>query len=84
MTDAFLENQLSVTEGDILSLNTAIRFLTDNPTAKYKLDTSLSEQEVTRQDLGRLKDMRSALYEERDLLIQRTNGQPLMVHAPGW
>ena len=81
--DQFLYDQIAATESDILSLNTAIRFLTDNPTAKYDLDTGQSQQSVTRQDLERLKNMRSSLYAERDVLKQRTGSTPV-INAPGW
>jgi len=84
MSDTFLNSQIAIIEGDIEALNVAIRFLLSNPTEDYTLNTSMSTQRVKRQNLSQLHAMRSALYEERDILKLRVCGRPQMSHAPNW
>ena len=83
MATDFDLSQITFTEEAVTAINAAIIFLVVNPTKRYSLDTGQSQQEVTRQDLDMLKELRQALLAERDLTIDKCYGKP-NINAPGW
>lgn len=75
--------RLEKTKAIIEKLDDAILQLSTTGILEYHLDTGQSKQRVTRQDVGRLTDMRSDLFAQYDALCARlTNGGALQV-IPG-
>lgn len=83
MSNQFELDQIAFVEEAITAINAAILFLIANPTKRYSLDTGQMKQEVTRQDLPWLREMRDGFLTERDTLIKRNCSKPI-IQAPGW
>lgn len=76
-------SRLEKTKAIIDALDDAILQLSTTGILEYHLDTGQSKQRVTRQDLARLADMRSDLFNQYDALCARlSNGGALQV-IPG-
>jgi hypothetical protein len=77
------QTRLAKTKAIIDALDDAILQLSTTAILEYHLDTGQSKQRVTRQDVPRLVDMRSDLFNQYDALCARlTNGGAIQV-IPG-
>lgn len=83
MASPFYLDQITTTQAQILTYQTAIDYLIANPTKSYSLDTGQTKQTVNRQDLGSLQNQLTLLYSRLEALNAKCNGG-VVISRPGW
>lgn len=84
MNAAFLQDRINATKADIIATEDAVLALTTGGVASYTLDTSQSNQMVTKLNLTGLQNAISSLYNRLATLEARRNGTGVLTVRPAW
>lgn len=84
MNQAFLQDRINATQTDIVATEAAVLALTTGGVASYTLDTSQSNQMVTKLNLTGLQTALGSLYNRLATLEARRNGTGTVTVRAAW
>ena len=84
MDPTFLQARIDATKADIVATEDAVFALTTGGVASYTLDTSQSNQAVTKLNLTGLQNAIGSLYNRLATLEARRNGTGVLTVRPAW
>ncbi len=84
MDAAFIQARIDATKAQIIATEDAVLALTTGGVASYTLDTSQSNQVVTKLNLKSLQSTIDALYNRCATLEARLNGSGTLTVRPSW
>lgn len=84
MEGTFLDERIAYTKGLIVKVEAAVDALTVQGVLSYTLDTGQTRQTVTKNDVVRLNEMLSSLYNRLATLEARRTGSGVTTVNPSW
>ncbi len=84
MSSGYLENKITVVEGQIDSAEEALLALTNKTVQSYTVDTGQTRSTFTRLNLSELSTLIDSLYNRRATLLSRCTGLGSYYGVPGF